>query len=299
MWLILTVVHGFFSALVNYIDEYLTSKTTIQKEQSIHKKIGWVLLISSLFTIISVIVLSFFISDFQMTDWWLWLSLFSSIPMVIMFACYFYLFQKFPAQQVVPLFWLSSIWLLLLELSTGDAIGILPLVWVLFLLYGSYVLDTNVFYWKLPTKLLLIMMPVSFLWSCSLFLAEYVSKDNSILHFFFFQSVGIFIIGVMLFILVRSYREWLLERIRDQWKIFVWWSALNEFFAQISFFAAALAVSIAPLATYVSAVWSVAFIFLFIFLFLFPVTERNRIWINQCISIFIMIIWILLIEIFK
>lgn len=298
MWLIFTFLHAFFMALVNYLDEYLTQFTTIDKNQSIHKKVWGLILVSTLFWIFTLVGISFFISDFSMTQKGLTLSLLSSIPMVFMFSSYFYLFQKFSAHQVVPLFWLSSIWLLFLEIYSGDSISLIPLLWILSLLYGAYILDTQSYTWKIPTSLLLIMLPVSFLWAISLFIAESVSRNDSILNFFFYQYVWIIIIWIILFLIIKPYREWLIERCKTQWKIFIWWSIVNESFAQISFLFSMIAVGIAPLATYVTAVSSTQYVMLFLLLFLFPIHERNTISKHQIISVLLMMAWILLIELF-
>lgn len=299
MWILLTIIHAFTMALVNYIDEFLTHNSSVFHSENIHKKVGWVLLITMLFGSLSVLALSFFIEDFSISQTGLLLSLFSAFPMTLMFASYFYLFQKFPAHQVVPLFGLSSIWLLILELFVGASIPVIPLIWVFFLLYGAYILDIGSFAWKIPTKLFEIMIPVSFLWSLSLFLIVLLPKTDSVLQFFFYQYVMIFIIWVILFCIVKSYRQGLLDRIQKQGKIFLGGSILNESLAQISFFAWMLAVSLAPLATYVTAISSVQYLFLFILFLSFPLHQRNQITYIQCIAMMLMILGILLIDIFK
>lgn len=298
MWIFLTFVHAFFMALVNYMDEYLTQITSISENQNIHKKVGWLILVSTIFGVFSLWVLSFFISDYSMTQIGLVVSFFSAFPMVAMFCSYFYLFQKFSAHQVVPLFWLSSVWLMILEIFSWDTILLIPFLWIISLLYGAYVLDSNSFTWKIPTRLLLIMIPVSFLWAFSLFLAEFVGKTDSILNFFFYQYIWIFILGIILFLCIPSYRQWFLDRCQKQGKIFVWWSIVNESFAQISFLASMLAVSIAPLATYVTAIGSVQYLMLFFLLFLFPIHKRNKIFFPQIIAMVFMILWIILIDFF-
>jgi len=267
--------------------------------ESIHKRIWWVLLASTIFWITSVLVLSFFIQDFTMTQKWLYLALFSAFPMTLMFASYFYLFQKFPAHQIVPLFWLSSIWLLSFELLSGASIPFLPLLWVLSLLYGAYMLDVGSFSWKIPTKLAALMIPVSFLWAFILYLILLLPENDTVLQYFFYQFIGITCIGIWLFICVKQYRDGFIQRIQKQGKIFLWWSVLNEWLSQMSFLTSMIAVSLAPLATYVTAISSAQYLFLFILFFLFPLHERNKITPVQVFAIVLMLLGIVIIDIFK
>jgi len=299
MWLILTLIHGFTMALVNYLDEYLTHNNSVEESDNIHKRIWGVFLTSMLFWIISVLTIGWLIDDFSMTSRGFYISIFSAIPMIITFGAYFYLFQKFPAHQIVPLFWLSSFWLLMMELLSGATIWIFPLIGIFILICWSYLLDTWSFSWKIPTKLLWFMIPVTFLWSFNLFLVRIVSQMDSTLNMFFYQYVAITIIGILLLCFAVPYRQGFCDRLKKQWKSFFWWSIIAESIAQVSFLSSFLAISLATLATYVSAVSSIQYIFLFLLFFLFPLHKRNTILPMQIFSIFLMIIWIFLIEFFK
>lgn len=299
MWILLTFLHAFFMALVNYMDEYLTHNSPVLQTESIHKKVWGLILITMLFSIFTLGFFFVFIDDFSMSQRWVFISLFSAFPMWAMFASYFYLFQKYPAHQVVPLFGLSSVWLLVLELVSWVTVTFLPILGVLFLLFGAYILDTRTLSWVIPTRLLFLMIPVSFLWAFSLFLARIVSVSDSISVFFIYQYVGIFFLGILLFLCVKPYREGFLQRVQKQGKVFVGGSIINEWFAQISFYSSMLAVSLAPLATYVSAISSIQYIFLFLLFFFFPLHKRNSISLLQVFAISLMIIGIGMIEVFQ
>ena len=299
MWLILTLVHGFTMAIANYLDEYLTHNNSVVEGENIHKRIWGVFLIGMLFWIFSIIALWFYISDLSITQRGLYLSIFSSIPMVSTWGAYFYLFQKFPAHQIVPLFGLTSFWLLLIEVLSWSTIWFFPFLWVCTLILGAYLLDVWSLSWKIPTKLLLFMLPVTFLWGGSLFLVKLASQTDSIVNIFFYQYVSIVSIGIVLFSFVKNYRAWLIDRVKKQWKNFLWWSAIAEIIAQISFLSSFFAVSLALLATYVSAASSVQYIFLFLLFYLFPLHQRNKISAIQIFSMFLMVVGIFLIEFFK
>lgn len=299
MWLLLTTISALAISLVFYIDEYLTVKNTVSEDENIHKRIGWVFLVSMIFGVISVITLWLIIDDFSMTEKWLYISLFSWLPMITWWGAYFYLFQKFPAHQIVPLFWLWSIWLLILEIFTWSSISFPSFVWVIVLIIWTYLLDNWDFSWKIPSKLLGYMLPVTLLSALNLFFAKTISTSDSILNYFFYQYITITCLWIILFFAVQNYREWFLNRIKNQWKSFLWICVIAESLAQISFFTAPLAVSYALLASYVSAVSGIQYIFLFILLYFFPLSERSKITFIQVFSITLMIIWIFLIEFFK
>lgn len=299
MWLVFTCIYAFTMAVVNYIDEYLTHSNCVTQNESIHRRIGWVLLSSTLLGFFSVLILWLFISDFSMSPRGLYTSIFSGIPMVMTFASYFYLFQKFPASQVVPLFGLSSFWLLVLEITIGGSISFLPLLGVVTLVVWSYVLDAWSISWKTPTKLFIFMLPVTLLWAINHFLVKIVTLTDNVVTMFFYQWISIVCIWVLLFLFVKQYREGFLDRIKNQWRKFIWISLLAEWVAQVSFFTWAIAVSLATLATYVSAVSSVQYIFLFLLLFLFPLHERNKIKTIEIFSMLLIVFGVFLVEFFK
>jgi len=119
MWFLYSTIHVFLLALVNYIDEYLTTNSKVPKESDIHTKIGGLLLVSTIFSLIGATILLICFRNVLIPVQPLVLGLLSAIPIVIMYASYFYLLITYPAYQVVPLFLLSSLWLLIIELSMG------------------------------------------------------------------------------------------------------------------------------------------------------------------------------------
>lgn len=288
-------------ALVNYIDEYLTANNKVPENESSHKQVGGLLLISTLLSFLALVVLTVYLGgDFSVDKKALYLSLFSAIPMVTLFASYFYLFLFYPAHQVVPLFGLSSIWLLLFEIAFVEvSISQQALVGILILIFGAYLLDSGSLKWRIPTKLLLIMIPVSLIWAISLYMVRIASETESVATIFFYQYVGIGIIGILLTLLVKPYRKGLLQRIRLQGKNFIGFSLINESLAQISFFFIMLAVALAPLAAFVTALGGLNSIFLLILFYLFPLQKRNNISRMQWIAIILMTIGIFIIEFWK
>ena len=62
MWILFAIAGDFFMALANYSDEYLTHSSTIKNSKNIHERIGGVLLMSVLLTIIGATI-SFLLAD--------------------------------------------------------------------------------------------------------------------------------------------------------------------------------------------------------------------------------------------
>ncbi|MCA9361197.1 hypothetical protein KC845_01420 [Candidatus Kaiserbacteria bacterium] len=286
-------------ALVNYIDEYLTSNNKVTDQESPHKRIGGVIIISTLLSVVTIASLGLYISDLSISNHSLYLALASAVPMVILWTAYFYLFLIYPAHQVVPLFGLSSIWLLVIELLFGAHVTFTALLGIGVLVLGAYILDSDTFRWKVPTKLLLIMLPVSLMWSVSLFLVRLASAETSVLTVFFYQYVGIGVIGLFLVSLIKPYRDGFLYRVKNQGGNFLGFSLLNETISQISFLFVMLAISLAPLGAYVTALGGVQSIFLLIIFFLFPIHERNQISPTQWMAIILITFGVFIIEFWK
>lgn len=276
MWLVYAVIHMFFMALVNYLDEYLTHSSTTEPSKSLHERIGGVLLISTLWVSIAMIVL-IIAGQTSISPYGLYLSIGSSVPMVIVWAAYFYLMQIFSTHQVVPLFCLSSIWLLGIELLFGAIISPLALGGIAVLIAGSYLLDNGSLSWKVPSKLLLLMLPTSLCWAITTYITRIATQSDPALSVYFWQTAGIFVLGILAFLLVKPYRNGLIGRVKAEGKGFLLPSAFNEALSQVSFAFGVLSVAIAPLAVYFTASGGIQSIFLLLIFALFPLDKRNHV----------------------
>ena len=209
-------------ALVNYADEWLTAHNPVPASANIHRRIGGLLLISSLFSVIGVIGLWLVVANVRMAALPLALSLFSAIPLVFVWAMYFLLLNLFPVYQIVPLFQLTAIWLLLIELASGAHATVAGLAGVFMLVIGAYVLDVGKLKWVIPSKLFLIMLCVTFILATSQYVVRVAaSLSSGAGAVSFWQYVGILGIGIALFLFVRPYREGFFIRIQRQGKSFV------------------------------------------------------------------------------
>lgn len=290
----------FLLSLVNYIDEYLTANNAVPETSDTHTKIGGMLLISTIANIVGVVVIWLVVGSVALPLTPLIISILSAIPLVLMFGLYFYLLVTYPVYQVVPAFLFISVWLLIIELLFGGSVTLVGLLGIAVLIIGAYLLDVGAFKWQTPTKLLLISIPASLGWAVSLFMVRIAAENNSAMVVSFWQFLGISIIGIFLFLFIKKYRDGFLFRIRHQGKNFLGFSVLNESLAQGSFFFGNLAVAVAPVATYVTAVEGSQGLFLLLLFMIFPLNGKdvkiNKI---QIFSIFLIAFGIFLIEWFK
>lgn len=296
MWFLYALVHTFLLALVNYIDEYLAVNNKLPENANIHTKVGSVLLISTLMSFVGALLIIAVTKDATLSFSAKNLALLSSIPMVIMYASYFYLLQVYPIHQVAPVFQISSIWLLIIELLFGKNITPTGLMGVIILMYGAYILDTGAFKWKIPTKLLLIAVPATLTWAIALFMVRIAAENNSAVAVTFWQMIGIGILGIFLLIFVKSYRGGFFYRIQHQGKKFLGSSLANETFAEMGYVFGNLAVALAPVAAYVPAMSGIQSLFVLIMLSLFPLGKRVRITQTQWVAVFLIAAGVFLIK---
>ena len=296
MWLIYALIHVFLLAVVSYTDEHLAIHNKLPEKSDIHTKVGSVLIMSTLMCFVGAFILYLSTRDFSLNSFTAMITAFSAITMVTYWGTYFYLLQEFPANKVAPLYQLGSIWLLLIELIFGGNISLYGLLGILTLICGAYVLDIGTFKWQIPTKLLKTAFPATSMWAITLFLVRYASKSGSIIPIYFWQLIFTGFIGIILYVVVSKYREGFLYRIKNQGKMFLSLSAINETFSETSFFFSSLAVVIAPVAAYVSSMLGVQGVFLLVLMFLFPQGERSKVTKMQVVATVLIAIGVFLIE---
>lgn len=297
MWLLYSIIHVFLLAVVNYIDEHLTTNSRVSKEANIHKKIGGLLLVSTIFSCLGAFTIYLLYRNIFISPQSMLLAIFSAVPIVIMYASYFYLLTTYPAYQVVPLFLLSSLWLLLIEIAFGGVVSFVALLGIVLLVTGAYFLDAGTLKWQIPTKLLLIMIPATSMWSIALFMVRIATNTSPAVTVSFWQLVAVSTIGVILFMIVRQYREGFLFRLKHQGKSFIGFSLINESLAQTSYVFGNLAVAIAPVASFIPAMSGLQSIFLLMIFAIFPIEkERSKITKLQFISIIMIALGVYLIE---
>jgi hypothetical protein len=298
MWLLYTLVGNLLMAFVNYSDEHLTHSSTTKLSHNIHERIGGVLIASVMLTTIGLTVTFIFADTVWINEAAIILALISSVPMLITWMGYFYLFQKYSAHQVVALFGLSAFWLLIIELGMGSSISFTALCGVLILVASSYFLDIGKIRFKLPSLLVVSMVFISLCWALTAILwREAMAIEHNSFAVYFWHLVGI-IAFLPIFFLVEPYREGFIKRLKLEKKNFIGYSAFNEACSQLSFYCLVLAYAMAPLATFVSALAGLQSLFLLFLFYIRPIDTRNQITFVQLGSIIGIAVGIALLEIY-
>lgn len=297
MWLILATISVFMQSLVNYIDEYLTNNNKVSDNNNVSTKIGGLVLISTLMSFAGASVMMLLPHDPTASSKAITMAYVSAFPMVGMYISYFWLLYTYPVHQVVPLFQLSSAWLLIFGILTGDRVTVFGVLGIITLMYGAYILDTGTFKWQIPTKLLLFGLPATLNSAIALFLARISSAEISPIAFSYYQMIGIGVIGVFLFLIIRNFREGFLQRIKKQGKVFLGLSLVNETLAEGSFLFGNMAVAVAPVAAYVSAMAGVQSVFVMLLFLLFPQGKRAKIKPIQWLATILVVIGVFLLEV--
>lgn len=296
MWFFYALASIFLMALVLYTDEHLATSNPLPKKGDIHTKVGSVLLISTLMSFVGAGLIALTTRDVFLFGKPLVLAILSSLPMVTMYASYFYLLQIFPVHQVGPIFQLTSIWLLIFEIASGGSISTVGFLAIAVLIYGAYILDAGTFKWKVPTKLLLWAMPVTAANAIPMWMARVAAREGSPTAFSFYQLLAIGFVGIFIFIFGKRYRDGFLYRIKHQGKKFLGLSLFNETFAESSFWLSNIAVALAPVGAYVSAMNGVQSLFVLVLLWFLPIGERSKVTKTQWIAVTLIFLGAFLLE---
>ena len=301
MWLIYILLYSLFEGLVNYFDEYLTINNPSRHESSsIYEETGGLIIISTIFTFVGIIGLGFYLgSSIFETNLGTYIALASALPMVMVWIGYFFMFTKYPAHHVVPLLGLASVWLIAVEWFLGALVNTVSIIGIAVLLVGSYLLDVGDWKTRVSTGLLIRMIPISVMWAVTLFVVQLASQSNDAVYVYFYQLVGIFLLGLILFCVIKPFRNGFLTRIREQRKQFLGLSVGVEISAQLGYLSLTSAIALAPLVAYVAAVGGLKSIVLAILLFLFPIHERNNISIWQWFAIILIVLGVFIIEFWR
>lgn len=301
MYLLYIILYSFFEGLVNYFDEYLTLNNPSRTESSsVYEETGGLIIISTLFTFIGTIGLGVYLGPeiFEINQG-TYIALFSAIPMVMVWIGYFFMFTKYPAHHVVPLLGLASIYLVVMEWFLGASITLISIIGITILLSGSYLLDVGDLKTRISTGLLIRMIPLSLVWAITLFVVQLASEYNEASYVYFYQLIGIFILGVLLFSLIKPFRNGFLTRIREQRRQFLGMSVGVEITAQLGYLSLTFAAAAAPLVAYVAAVGGLKSIMLLGLLFLFPIHERHKVTKWQLLAIVLVVLGVFIIEFWR
>jgi hypothetical protein len=162
---------------------------------------------------------------------------------------------------------------LFIEFFTGSTLSNVGIFGIFLLVAWAYFIDVGEFKWRIPSSLLLIMSVVTLIYGSWVYAVDIASRTVSPWVVSFYQYSAIFALGVLLFLLVKPFREGFIFRIRKQGKVFLGASSINESLAQGSYIVGNYAIAMAPIAAYASALSGINSIFVLVLFYFFPQRE--------------------------
>lgn len=285
MWALLGVTASICFAITAYIDEYLTRNNPAHSAQSIHARIGPIVLTSLISNICTVITIWLTFGLPNGESQYLLQAFLSGIPTMLVLIVYLYLLDRYSVALVIPLFQLTSIWLMLIGLFSYEPISLLGCIGVLLAVCGAYVLDSTHKNGRLPSLLLTVMLINTAIWACTLVWITYLAKMlDSMLSVIFLQSACAFVMGCFLYISMREYRQGMKMRLAHKKISFISLSIINELFSQFGYALKYFTIALAPVAAYGNVMSGLENILLILIFTLFPVAA-SRITMKQILGI--------------
>lgn len=294
-WLLLTILSSFFYAINNHIDKYLVSRL-------FKGGIGAAILFSAFVgIIISILILLFHPDAFKIDSISAILIIVAGSFIIFSLIPYFEALHLFDTSLVIPLFQLTPVFALFLAyLFLKETLAPFELLGSSIITFSVFLLSINIRENKIRiNKQLIILMSIaSLFWALNGLIYKSITKEYPYWTTQFWQYVGFFIAGVLLFITQKQYRyDFTKAIISNKWWVFLF-NLTNESFSTLGKLAIDAATLMAPLAlvTWISQGFQPVFVFIIglLLTLLFPrvVKEdiRYKTLIKKCIAIIFMIV---------
>ena len=246
-WFLIALINPVVHAFVNHFDKYLISKYL--KNGSV----GSLILFSALFAVVALPIIFVFKPDVIYSVGFrdAVILMINGAVLVGAIICYLYALEDDEASYVAPFFQLIPVfgfifgYLLLGEVLTGRQVfaGVLILLGSLFLS-----LELSGHGTKIKSRLVLLMLGSSLLYAINAVVFKSVAVNAGFVDSVFWDMAGKFVFGVILFFVIKSYREQFLKLIRDNGTFVLGLNIVNEIMGLVGEFALVLAVLYAPVA---------------------------------------------------
>lgn len=227
-WFFIALIGPFLYAITNYIDKVLLEK--VFKNGGV----GTILLISSLISIFVLPIL--LLVDRTVLDVsGIGILILSIVGILNVFViwCYLIALQDEEASivvvfyQLVPVFGSILGYFVLDEVLTQIQLIAMAIV-ILGTTIISFEIDTeNKF--KLRRKTILPMLAAAFFWALESVLFKAVALEENLWRSLFWEHLMMTVVGLIIFIFIRSYRENFLQAMRENTKKVLSLNVLNEF----------------------------------------------------------------------
>ena len=246
-WFLIALLNPVLHAFINHFDKYLLSKYIKGGT------VGALILFSSLFAVVALPII-YIISPDVLTNVTLTQALIlmaNGATLTIAILFYLYALDSDEASYVAPFFQLIPIiGFILGYLILGEVLTANQAIAGLTILLGSLLLSLEISggSTKVKTKLIFLMLGSSFFYAINAVIFKYIAVDLGFTHSLFWDMLGKFLFGALLFLSVKSYREQFINLIKTSRSTVIGLNVINEVIGLIGEFALILAVLYAPVA---------------------------------------------------
>ena len=246
-WFFIALIGPFMYALTNHIDKILLEKYFK------NNGVGTIILFSSIF---SVVVLPFlFFIDKTVLDvggLQIIVLLIVGILGALVLWCYLLALKNEEVSVAIVFYQLMPVFGYILSyFILGETLTKLQIVAMVIVILGTAIISFEIDAenkFKLRRKTILPMLAASFFWALGGVLFKLVALEENVWRSFFWENVGLLVVGIIIFIFIRSYRKNFLLAMRNNSKKILSLNALNESFYILGNFAFAYAYMLAPIA---------------------------------------------------
>ena len=246
-WFFIALIGPFMYALTNHIDKILLEKYFK------NNGVGTIILFSSIF---SVVVLPFlFFIDKTVLDvggLQIIVLLIVGILGALVLWCYLLALKNEEVSVAIVFYQLMPVFGYILSyFILGETLTKLQIVAMVIVILGTAIISFEIDAenkFKLRRKTILPMLAAAFFWALGGVLFKLVALEENVWRSFFWENVGLLIVGIFIFIFIQSYRKSFLLAMRSNSKKILSLNALNESFYILGNFAFAYAYMLAPIA---------------------------------------------------
>lgn len=211
-WLLLALIPPALYAISNHIDKFLLSRYFKGSQ------VGSLVLFSSLFSIFALPIIYFFERDlFSIGQLEIGVLIFNGIISILALVIYFYALDDDETSNVVPLMQLAPIISFILAyFILGEVLNFKEILACLLIVAGAVLISLNFQEkMKFKFKMVSLMILVSLLLAVATVVFKVVALEGGFLVSLFWDFFGKVIIGVVFFILIKSYRGQFLNVIKN------------------------------------------------------------------------------------
>ncbi len=246
-WFFIAIIGPFLYALTNHIDKIILEKYFRQGG------IGTLLLFSSLLSVTSLPLVYW--ADprvFAVSSLHIFILAIVGMLDVLVLVCYLIALKNDEASVVVVFYQLMPVFGYVLGyFILGERLTHMQLLAMALVIFGTTIVSFEVDSenrFRLRRKTILPMVAASFFWATEGVIFKAVALEENFLRSFFWEHVMLTIIGIIIFVFMRPYREHFLSAIRNNSKAILSLNVLNEAFYMLGNFAFAAAFMLAPVA---------------------------------------------------